>query len=188
LAESSRKLRALDAAAPLGVTVTGALEARRYQTGRAADPNLIVNADPAGTRTTIDLPVHDEAFATTVPNLTVPGFPKPLPRRVTFAPTTPWVGDSERSCTPDAGGTGGVVGGRVVVVVGGRVVVVVGGRVVVGGTVVGGTVVGGTVVGGTVVGGTVVGGTVVGGTVVGGTVVGGTVVGGTVTTGATVIV
>jgi len=163
------------------VTVTEALDGRLYQTGRTADLSLTVNAVIDGTRTTIVVLVQDDALAVTVPNLTAPGFPKPVPRMVTLAPTTPWVGDSERM---RAGDTGGVVGGTVVggTVVGGTVV----GGTVVGGTVVGGTVVGGTVVGGTVVGGTVVGGTVVGGTVVGGTVVGGTVVGGTVVGGTVV--
>jgi hypothetical protein len=177
---------ALEAVAPLGVTVTEALAGRLYHTGATADLSFIVKAALAGTRTTIVVLVQDDALAVTFPNLTTPGFPKPVPRIVTLAPTTPWVGESERM---RAGDTGGVVGGTVVggTVVGGTVVggTVVGGTVV-GGTVVGGTVVGGTVVGGTVVGGTVVGGTVVGGTVVGGTVVGGTVVGGTVVGGTVV--
>jgi len=79
----------LEAVAPFGVTVTEALSGLRYQTGTAAAVSLIVNADVAGTRTTTEVLVQDEAFATTEPNFTEPVRPKPLPRIVTRAPTTP---------------------------------------------------------------------------------------------------
>jgi hypothetical protein len=112
-----------------------------------------------GTRTVILVALQDETVAVTVPNLTTPALPRPLPVIVTLSLDSPSLGDNRLIRALDG---------------------------VVGGTVVAGTVVAGTVVAGTVVAGTVVAGTVVGGTVVGGTVVGGTVVGGGVT-GPTVI-
>jgi hypothetical protein len=80
---------ALEALAPLGVTVTEALGALRYQTGTLAAVRLIVKADIAGTRTTTEVLVQDRAFATTEPNFTEPVRPKALPRIVTNVPTTP---------------------------------------------------------------------------------------------------
>jgi hypothetical protein len=160
----------LDAAAPVGVTVTETVLSWRYHTGTVALFEFIEKA-MFGTLTTIDVLVQEEAFAVTLPNFTTPEVPKLAPLIFTLVPTVPWLGDSERMRAIDTGGV-------VVVVVGGTVVVVV-----VGGTVVV-VVVGGSVV--VVVGGTVVV-VVVGGTVVV-VVVGGTVVVVVVTTGATVMV
>jgi hypothetical protein len=89
LGASIRKLTALEAVAPFGVTVTEALRGLRYHTGTAAAERLIENADAAGTLTTTEVLVQDDAFATTGPNFTAPVRPKPLPRIVTHVPTTP---------------------------------------------------------------------------------------------------
>ena len=59
-----------------------------------AEPVMTVSADFAGTVTTIAVLVQDRTFAVSVPKITDPEVPKPLPRIVTVAPTAPWRADN----------------------------------------------------------------------------------------------
>jgi len=78
-----------------------------------------------GTRTEIRVVLQEETDAVTVPNLTTPACPRPVPEIVIRSPDCALLSDSRVMIADD--GTGGVVGG-----------IVVGG--VVGGIVVGGVV------------------------------------------------
>ena len=85
----------LDAAAPSGVTVTETRSEWRYQTGeenRLLERTVTALFD--GTVTTTCSPSHDETFATTVPNVTVPAAPSAWPLIVSLVPICPWSGDS----------------------------------------------------------------------------------------------